>query len=196
MRFYRYTLFNTPLITNLFRTGAGLVLKLLGWKISGNLPDARKFIIIAYPHTSNWDVPITLAICLMFRLRIHWMGKSTLFRGPMGPVMKWLGGIPIYLHESRNMVQQTIDAFNNADELIIVIAPEANRAYVEEWKSGFYHIAVGAGLPIVLGFLDFSRQEGGYLDTFQPTGDIDRDMVRIKSQYLGIKGKYPEQSVY
>jgi 1-acyl-sn-glycerol-3-phosphate acyltransferase len=196
LEFYRYTLFNTPVITSLFRIGARLVLKLRGWKISGELPDVPRFIVIAYPHTSNWDVPLTLSICLMYRLRIHWMGKSSLFRGPMGPVMKWLGGIPVYLHESRGVVQQLINAFDNADELIIFISPEANRAYVENWKTGFYHVAVGAGLPIVLGFLDFARREGGYRGTFMPTGDLDRDLARIKAQYKGIKGKYPEQSVY
>ena len=196
MQFYRYTLFNTPVVSSLFRIAAGMVLKIRGWKIRGELPAVRKFIIIAYPHTSNWDVPLTLSICLMFRLKIHWMGKSSLFRGPLGPVMKWLGGIPIYLNESRNVVQQTVAAFNDADELIVVISPEANRAHVQQWKTGFYHIAVGAGLPIVLGFLDFARREGGYLNTFVPIGDLDRDLQEIKVQYQGIKGKYPEQSEY
>lgn len=183
------------MITRLFRFGAGLVLKLRGWKISGELPDTHKFVVIAYPHTTNWDVPLTLAISLVYRVHVHWMGKSSLFRGPMGPVMKWLGGIPVYLHESRNVVQQMIDAFDNSDELIIVISPEANRAQVEKWKTGFYHIAAGAGLPIVLGFLDFTRREGGYLETFTPTGNFERDLVEIRARYQGIEGKYPEQSV-
>jgi len=195
LEFYRYTLFNTPVITSLFRIGARLVLKLRGWKISGELPDASKFVVIAYPHTTNWDVPLTLAISLVYRVHVHWMGKSSLFRGPMGPVMKWLGGIPINLHESRNVVRWMIDALDNSDELVIVISPEANRAYVEKWKTGFYHIAVGAGLPIVLGFLDFTRREGGYLETFMPSGDLERDLAEIRARYKGIEGKYPEQSV-
>ena len=107
-----------------------------------------------------------------------------------------LGGIPIILDESRNVVQQAIDAFDNNDELIIVISPEANRSFVEEWKTGFYHIASGAGIPIVPGFLDFARREGGYLKTFTPTGDLPRDLQDIQSSYRGIRGKYPEQSVY
>ena len=194
--FYRYTLFDTPLITPLLRGLARLVLRLGGWTVRGEIPRARKFIVIAYPHTSNWDVPWTLAISLVYRVHIHWMGKSTLFRGPMGPIMKWLGGIPIVLGESRNVVRQAIDAFDACDELIIVIAPEANRAYVEKWKTGFYHIAAGAGVPIVLGFLDYARREGGYLDTFLPSGDLRRDLEAIRAAYRGIKGRYPTQSVY
>ncbi len=194
--FYRYTLFNTPVITRLFRGLAHLMLWLGSWTVRGEVPGARKFVVIAYPHTSNWDVPWTLAISLVNRLHIHWMGKSSLFRGPMGPVMKWLGGIPIVLDESRNVVQQTIDAFNAHDELIIVISPEANRSYVEEWKSGFYHIAHGADVPIVLGFLDYVRREGGYLESFIPSGDLQRDLAEIQAAYRGIQGRYPEQSVY
>lgn len=185
MRFYRYTLFNTPLVTSLFRPGARLVLKLNGWKLGGSLPDLRKFVVIAYPHTSNWDVPYTLAISLVFRLQVHWMGKSSLFCGPFGPVMKWLGSIPMYLDESRNVVQQMIAAFGQADELIVVISPEANRACVETWNTGFYHIATGAGVPIVLGFLDFTKREGGYLVTCYPGGDIESDFAEIRSRYRG-----------
>lgn len=195
MRFYRYTLFNTPGITSLFRLGAQILLQLLGWKTRGELPDRRRFVVIAYPHTSNWDVPYTLAISLLFRLQVHWMGKSSLFRGPLGPVMKWLGGIPVYLDESRDVVQKMVAAFKRTEELILIISPEANRACVEKWKSGFYHIAIGAGVPIVLGFLDFTRREGGYLETFYPSGDIERDLVEIRSRYRGIEGRYPEQSV-
>ena len=98
--------------------------------------------------------------------------------------MRWLGGIPVNLYESRNVVQQMIDAFNSNDELIVVISPEANRAYVEKWKSGFYHIAVGAGLPIVLGFLDFARREGGYLNTFLPSGELERDLAALAGAHV------------
>ena len=191
-----YTLFNTPLVTPLFRALARLMLWLGGWTVRGELPSARKFVVIAYPHTSNWDVPWTLAISLVYHVHIHWMGKSSLFRGPMGPLMKWLGGIPIVIGESRNVVQQAIDAFGDSDELIIVISPEANRAYVEEWRTGFYHIAAGAGIPIVLGFLDYARREGGYLKTCRPSGDLRRDLEDIRSAYLGIKGRYPAQSIH
>lgn len=131
---------------------------------------------------------------MVYRLKIYWMGKASLFRGPMGPLMKWFGGIPVTLGQSQNVVQQTIDTFDEANELIIVIAPEGNRSYVHQWKTGFYHIAAGAGVPIVPGFLDFDKKEAGYLDSFSPSGDVDRDMALIQAEYAGIKGKYPDQS--
>ena len=193
---YHRTLFNTPLITPIFRWLGWLMLRLGGWEIKGRPPAADKYLVIAYPHTSNWDVPYTLAICLQFGLQIHWMGKSSLFRGPMGPLMRWLGGIPVYIGQTRNTVQQMVEAFDSQDQLILVIAPEANRAYVERWKSGFYHIASGAGVPIVLGYLDFDRREGGYLRVLAPCGNLERDLATIKTEYRGIKGKYPAQSVY
>ncbi len=193
---YRHTLFNTPGVTGLFNLLAWLILGIGGWKLRGRPPQASKYIVIAYPHTSNWDVPFTLMVCLRYRMKIHWVGKASLFCGPMGPLMKWLGGIPVYPRESRNQVQQIVDAFESHDELVVVISPEGARALVDEWRTGFYHIAVGAGVPIVLGFLDFARREGGYLDTFYPRGDIESDLPLIKAQYRGIRGLYPEQSVY
>ena len=191
---YRHTLFNTPVITSFFYLLAVAWLRIAGWKTKGTPSGESKFVMIAYPHTSNWDVPFTIAICLAYRLKIYWMGKSSLFWGPMGPVMKWLGGIPINMDKSENVVQRTVDAFNQSDNLVIAIAPEANRAYVQKWRTGFYHIAVGANLPIVLGFLDFEKKEGGYLKSFLPSGDLDADLAEIKAQYRGIKGKYAEQS--
>ena len=131
---------------------------------------------------------------MMYRLKIYWMGKASLFKGPMGPVMKWMGGIPVKLDQSQNLVQQTIETFNRSDELVIAIAPEGNRSYVDQWKTGFYHIAAGAGVPIALGFLDFGKKEGGYLASYFPTGDVDRDIALIQAQYAGIVGKYPDQS--
>jgi len=191
---YRHTLFNTPFITPIFYGLSRLWLRLAGWKVNGTPPRASKFVIIAYPHTSNWDLPFTIAICILYRMKIYWMGKSSLFRGPMGPVMKWLGGIPVNLDKSQNLVQQIIDTFVHADELIILIAPEGNRSHVHQWKTGFYHIALGARVPIVLGFLDFIKKEGGYLNSHFPTGDIEKDIKLIQAQYAGIKGKYPDQS--
>lgn len=191
---YRRTIFNTPVITGFFYLLSVLWLRVAGWKTIGTPSSENKFVMIAYPHTSNWDVPLTIAICMVYRLKIYWMGKASLFRGPMGPLMKWLGGIPVKMGESGNVVRQTINVFNQSTSLIIVIAPEANRAYVQKWRTGFYHIAAGANVPIVLGFLDFSRKEGGYLASYIPTGDVDRDLAIIKAQYQGIKGKYADQS--
>jgi 1-acyl-sn-glycerol-3-phosphate acyltransferase len=108
--------------------------------------------------------------------------------------MKWLGAIPVPPGRSSNLVQQIIDAFAQEDKLIIMLAPEGDRSYVHHWKTGFYHIAAGAGVPIVLGYLDYAKKEGGYLKDYYPTGDIDRDMALIQVEYEGMKGKYPDQS--
>ena len=191
---YRHTLFNTAFITPIFYGLSWLWLRLAGWEVRGAPPRVSKFVVIAYPHTSNWDMPFTIAICLLYRLRICWLGKSSLFRGPMGPVMKWLGGIPVNLDRSEYLVQQIVDSFNRADDLIVVIAPEGNRSYVERWKTGFYHIAAGARVPIALGFLDFGKKQGGYLNSYMPSGDIDRDIRLMQAEYAGIGGKFPDQS--
>lgn len=191
---YRITLFNTPLITPVFYAIAWLWLRLSGWQLRGAPPRIRKFVVIAYPHTSNWDVPCTIAVCLLYRMKVYWLGKSSLFRGPVGPVMKWFGGIPVFLDRPRNQVRQIVDRFNDVEDLVIVISPEGNRSYVQRWKTGFYHIAVGSGVPIVLGYLDFANRRAGYLDCITPSGDIDRDMASIQARYAGIKGLYPEQS--
>jgi 1-acyl-sn-glycerol-3-phosphate acyltransferase len=191
---YRRTLFNTPVVTRIFYFVSLLGLRAAGWRIKGTPPRKSRFVLIAYPHTSNWDAPFTLAICLVYRLKLLWLCKASLFRGPMGPVMKWLGAIPVPLGQSQNLVLQTIDAFAHEDELIIMIAPEGDRSYVHRWKTGFYHIAAGAGVPIVLGYLDFAKKEGGYLKSYYPTGDVDKDMALIQAEYEGMKGKYPDQS--
>ena len=121
------------------------------------------------------------------------MGKDSLFKGPLGPVMRWLGGLPIDRSKANNVVQSTIDAFNSHDRLIVLIPPEGTRAKVSEWKKGFYHIAHGAGVPIGRGFLDFGRKVGGFGPTFYPTGDVDKDIAAIQEFYQDIKGKYTNQ---
>ncbi len=192
---YRHTLFNSPLVMPIFYGVAWLGLRLTGWRVVGRPPlEEPKFVVIAYPHTSNWDFPLTIAVSLICRLKVYWMGKSSLFLRPFGPLMKWLGGIPINLHHSENRVQQTINAFNQSSELILIIAPEGNRSHVQRWRTGFYHIALGARVPIVLGYLDFQKKQGGYLKTFIPTGDMAADLNHIKSAYQGIKGKYADQA--
>lgn len=157
-----------------------------GWRVEGALPAAPKFVIIAAPHTSNWDFPLMLAVALSMRMPIRWMGKDAMFRWPFGPMMRALGGIAIDRSKANNIVTQTIAMFGAADALAIAIPPEGTRASVTRWKTGFYNIAVGAGVPIALGFLDYRRKIGGIAGTFYPTGDIDADMTVIRTFYEGI----------
>ena len=161
--------------------------------MQGALPTAPKYVLIAVPHTSNWDFPLALAYAFVFRFDMHWMGKESLFKGWRGPIMRWLGGIPINRSQSTNVVAQTIEAFNSNDRLSIAIPPEGTRSKVDQWKTGFYYIALGAKVPISLAFLDYKLKVGGFLSTFHPTGDAEKDIAEMRSRYAGISGKYTKQ---
>jgi len=189
----RRTVYNTPIVKQILTAISWAGLKLAGWKLTGQPPIEKKYVLIAVPHTSNWDFPITLAMAFLFKFDIFWMGKDSLFKGPAGPVMRWLGGIAVNRSASSNLVQQLVDAFNENDELVIAIPPEGTRSRVDKWKTGFYHIAHGANVPIALGFLDYQHKVGGFGPTFYPTGDVDKDIAEIRQFYIGIAGLYEDQ---
>lgn len=187
------TIFDTPVINTLMHWLSRLLLGLTGWKIEGGPPDAPKYVLIAAPHTSNWDFPVTLGVCFALRLNVYWMGKNTLFPPLIGSVMRWLGGIPVDRSRKGNLVQSTIDAFNAHERLTIIIPPEGTRSKVAHWKTGFYYIAQGAGIPIALGYLDFKRKVAGTNRLFIPTGNLEADMAEIQGFYANITGKNPRQ---
>lgn len=169
-----------------------LILFLLGWKTEGPVPAHEKCVLIAAPHTSNWDLPITLAITHVMGRPIFWMGKEQIFRFPFGRIMKWLGGIPIDRSGSHNVVRFTADYIRNHGGPVIVMVPaEGTRSRAEFWKSGFYHIAMEAGVPVYLGYLDYRRKRGGYGIAIALTGDRKKDMDKIRAFYAGKTGKYP-----
>ena len=186
-----YTIFDTPVINVLMYWLARLALRLTGWRIIGGAPAAPKYVLIGAPHTSNWDFPVALMVCFALRLRVYWMGKASLFPPLLGGVMRWLGGIPVNRARSGNLVQATVDAYNGNQRLIVIVPPEGTRSKVTQWKTGFYYIAQGAGVPIGLGYLDFRRKEAGLSRMFEPTGDIAADMVEIQAFYAGVTGKNP-----
>ena len=187
------TIFETPLINSLARWISVAMLRLLGWRIEGQAPSEQKYVLIAAPHTSNWDFPYTLMVCFALRLRVYWMGKASLFPPVFGQVMHWLGGIAVNRSRSGNLVQSTVDAFNANQRLTVIVPPEGTRGKVTHWKTGFYYIALGAGVPIALGYLDFSLKTAGIGKMFMPTGDLLADMEEIKKFYSGIHGKNPQQ---
>lgn len=189
----RRTVYNTPILNHFLTAVSWIGLKLAGWTLSGQPPVEKKYVLIAVPHTTNWDFPITLAMAFLFKFDIFWMGKDSLFSGPAGPIMRWLGGIPVNRSASSNLVQQTIEAFNANDKLVITIPPEGTRSRVDKWKTGFYYIAVGANVPIALGFLDYKRKVGGFGPTFYPTGDAEKDIAAIRLFYKDISGLYEDQ---
>lgn len=179
----RKTVFSTPVVTPILR-GISLVgLKLLGWSAKGEPLEHQRCVLIAAPHTSNWDFPLMLMIVLKLRLRIFWMGKHTLFPFPFGWLMKWLGGIPIDRKASHNVVNETVRQYRENDELIVLIPPEGTRAKVDRWKTGFYHIAKNANVPILLGYVDSENKVAGFADFYTPTGNLEEDMVEIRKFY-------------
>lgn len=190
----QYTVFDTPVVNTLLRWFSRAYLKIFGWRCEGQLPDFPKYVMIAAPHTSNWDFPITMFLAFTLRIKCYWMGKHTLFKRPFGGIMRWLGGIPIDRTRSRNVVASTIDVFGRHDKLVIIVPPEGTRDKVSYWKTGFYRIALGADVPILLGFVDYRRKTGGIGPVLMPTGDIEADMKEICAFYSGISGKYPEKT--
>lgn len=184
------TMYNSPILRPIVEALCRFCLKLCGWKLEGKPPPVFKYVLVGAPHTSNWDFPLALSIAYVYRIDMYWMGKDSLFKGWRGPIMRWLGGIPIDRSSSNNAVSQMVEVFDASDRLVVTIPPEGTRSKVDKWKTGFYYIALGANVPIALGFLDHKRKAGGFLSTFYPTGDVEKDIAEIRSYYVGISGKY------
>ena len=172
------------------------VLKLMGWRIEGELPKLDKFVAIGAHHTSNWDFVIFIALKFVLRLNARWFGKHSIFRWPFGGLMRSWGGIPIQRHLSLNMVEQAIQGFRDNREFILVLSPEGTRRKVERWKMGFYHIAQGAGVPIVPGALDFANRRVVIGAPFQPTGDAEADLQVLLAFFRPYVPKKPEYAFY
>ncbi|HEY5596289.1 MAG TPA: lysophospholipid acyltransferase family protein [Candidatus Bipolaricaulota bacterium] len=168
------------------------MLRLFGWSIQGEAPDLPKFVAIAAPHTSNWDFYFGIAAVFAMGIRVSWLGKHTLFRPPFGPFFCWLGGIPADRAASHGLVEQTIHALNGHERMIVAMAPEGTRKRVETWRTGFYRIAQGARLPILLAYFDYAQRAVGLGPMFHPTGDLDADLQKILEFYSPIVGKRPK----
>jgi 1-acyl-sn-glycerol-3-phosphate acyltransferase len=190
----KHTIFTTPVLGAFMQRASRFILGLAGWRTEGRLPSIPKFVLVGAPHTSNWDLPFTLLFAFALKARIHWMGKEAIFRRPFQTLFKWLGGIPVIRSRSENQVEQSIRQFNRSDQLILTIAPAGTRKRVLRWKTGFYHIACGAGVPIALGFLDYHRKVGGIGPLIHPTGNMNTDMEAILAFYDGVTGKHPARS--
>jgi 1-acyl-sn-glycerol-3-phosphate acyltransferase len=189
------TIFDTPVVNTVLRALSVSFLKLTGWQVQGSLPaDCHKSVFIAAPHTSNWDLPYTLMVAFALRLNVYWMGKSQIFKPPFRAVMMWLGGIPVQRDSANNLVAASVAAIEAADgPLQLVVPPEGTRSKVRYWKTGFYYIAVGAKVPIVMAYMDYEKKISGLGPVFHPSGDIDADMVAIKAFYAQFKGRNASQ---
>jgi len=169
------------------------LLRLRGWQLDDALPPVDSYVIIGAPHTSNWDFPIGILARFGLGVRFKWLGKHTLFRPPYGWFFRALGGIPVYRHRRENLSEQIAAYFRQNPGTVLALTPEGTRSWNSHWKSGFYHIAHQAGVPVALGHLDYGRKRvgiGGYIEL---TGDRQKDMQKIADYYADITGKYPEK---
>ncbi len=169
-----------------------MVLSMMRFRIEGTTPNLPKFVIIGAPHTSNWDFVVAMAAGLALGLEFHWLGKHTIFRGPLGRLWRAMGGIPVDRSAGQGIVEQVLDEMNARDRFILGLSPEGTRRKVDRWKTGFYRIARGAGVPILMVYLDFERRVVGLGDLFEPTGDLEGDIERMRAYFARFPGKRPE----
>lgn len=167
------------------------ILALGGWRIEGSLPDLPRFVLIAAPHTSNWDFPIGMLSMFAFGIRMNWLGKHTLFRFPVAGLLRWMGGEPVDRSATKGVVEFAIERFRQRPQWVLGISPEGTRKRVTEWKSGFYRIAVGAGVPIVPVTIDYSRKVLGMGVPFYPTGNAAEDERTLRLNFRAEMARIP-----
>ncbi len=168
---------------------ARALLRLTGWAPEGELPEDPKAVVVAAPHTSNWDGYYIILMGFALGAKFAWIGKESLFRWPLGGLLRLLNGIPIDRKGKLDLVAQLAREFERRDALLLAIAPEGTRSLRPHWKSGFYHIARTAKVPIIMGYLDYGRRRGGLGPTLHPTGDPVADMEEIRAFYSTITPK-------
>ncbi len=173
---------------SLLRGPARFILKLLGWKLLDLPQRPRKAVVIAYPHTSNWDFPLTLLALAALPYGAKWVGKDTMFRGPLGPLMTALGGIAVNRRERTGFVERVADEFRHRENFHLIIATEGTRSKQAGWKSGFYRIALAAGVPVVMATVDYEKREVGLLASITLSGDEVVDMAAIAACYDDRRG--------
>lgn len=170
---------------------AKLLFRLCGWKTEGTVHAPPRFVVIAAPHTSNWDALVMVTAAYTFRIKMMWFVKAEAFFFPLGAIIRFFGGIPVDRTARNNMVGQAVERFRQSDRLILAVPPEATRKRSAFWKTGFYHIARGAGVPIVLGYLDYQRKVAGLGPAFSPTGDLAADFKVFETFYATVTPKFP-----
>lgn len=172
-----------------------IFLRLLGWSIEGKLPAARKYIIVVAPHTSNWDFMIGVMTRRILGFDPKYVGKKELFVWPFGYFFKWMGGYPVNRSKNSNFVEAVVELFNQKEDFIITLTPEGTRSYRDEWKSGFYHIAEGASVPILRVAFDYGSKRVVLDELMEAGPDVDACIADCKRYFSQFKGKYPEKGV-
>ena len=152
-------------------------------------------MLIAAPHTSNWDFIYFLGLTDDLGIKPHFMAKTSLFRWPFTNFMLDMGGVPVDRSANKNYVDSMIEEFKRRKEFMLTIAPEGTRGSVKAWKTGFYHIAMGAGVPLVVGMMDYRSKSGGLGPAIWPTGDYVADMKKVAEIYASVTPKYPAKGM-
>lgn len=168
-------------------------LGIAGWTLEGRAPSVPHCIIIGAPHTTNWDLAIALLTGAGLGFRLRWLGKSSIFRGPVGTLLRWVGGIPVDRSIRSGLVQSLVDRMKSEPELMLCIAPEGTRKFTGHWKSGFYRIALAADIPVVLGYCSYDKKVVGLGPAIHLTGDVDADMKTISAFYADKRGRHPSK---
>lgn len=167
-------------------------LQLWGWKVRYKPLPGPHGVAIVYPHTSNWDFPVGLLSKWALGLPFHWLGKEALFRGPLAGLMRSWGGVAVERSSSTGATQRLAEKMRDSEWFWLALAPEGTRAYKPHWRSGFYHLALTAKVPLVIVYLDYPNKELGVVDSIRLTGDQDQDMAAIAAAFRGHEGKHPQ----
>lgn len=162
---------------------AATSLHLAGWRFESDIPPEKKYVCLAVPHTSNWDGLLLVTLLQSIGLDMQWMIKDSWVKSPLGPVIRRLGAVAINRDRKTNVVDQMIEQFRKRESFVLGIPPEGTRSRAEHWRSGFYHIALGARVPVVPGYLDFKRKRAGLGPAITMTGDVRADMDKLRAFY-------------
>lgn len=169
------------------------ILNRIGWRMVGAIPDLPKFILLGAPHTSNFDVVVAMGGMFDMGIRLSVMVKNNAFKGPWAGLIRWLGAVPIDRSQSRGVVEATVDAFNATEKLVLVIMGEGTRKAPEKWKTGWYHIALGARIPLVPSVLHYDTKELEFRAPYYPTGNFEKDWPLILEQFRDGCPRYPQR---
>lgn len=168
------------------------LLRLLGWQLDEQLPQTSRYVLIGYPHTSNWDFILGMLAKWSMNMPLNWVAKHSMFWGPFKPMFIAMGGVPLNRGKTSGFIQKNIELFEQREQFVLGIMPEGTRSKTDRWRTGFYHIADGAKVPIALAYLDYKNKILGVGKTIETTGDINADFEIIKAFYQDKTGYRPE----
>lgn len=191
--FRRQTICHHPRIMRLVHRLASWAFRCRGWRFDTHMPAAPKYVMVVAPHTSNWDFFLLVAMGTALGRQVRFMCKHSIFIGPLGSLLRWLGGIPVERGNRHNFVAQMVEQFDSCDDMVLIITPEGTRSRVSEWKGGFYHIAAGAGVPVVALALDYGRREVRVVAEVTPGGAYANDVASLTEAYRGVTACHPDK---